>query len=66
MKKIFKEKDDWGQYIINVSECDKFKYENPDIPKDKEFYLHNPDLARIDDIIYRVESYLDDSGEIDT
>ena len=30
MKKIKKEKDDWGHWVIYVYECDKFKYEHPD------------------------------------
>ena len=62
MIKIYKEKDEWGQYIINVLECDNFKYENPDIIKDKNFYLHNPELKRIDDIIYKEENYFNNSG----
>ena len=38
MKKIFKEKDDWGEYIIYVALCEKYKYEDYDTapmkPKD--------------------------------
>lgn len=38
MKKITKEKDSWGEYIIYVSNCKNYKYEEPDIapmkPKD--------------------------------
>lgn len=38
MKKIFKEKDDWGQEVIYVAQCSNFKYEDyntaPMRPKD--------------------------------
>lgn len=66
MEKIYKEKDDLGQYVIYVEKCKKFEKEDPDVPKSKEFYLHNPDLERIDDIIYTVEDYFDNSRGIDT
>ena len=33
MKKIEKEKDDWGQYVIYVQRCSKYKYENQERPK---------------------------------
>ena len=35
MKKIWREKDDWGQDVIYVEECEKFKYEHYDTPKVK-------------------------------
>lgn len=66
MEKIYKEKDDLEQYVIYVEKCKKFEKEDPDVPKNKEFYLHNPDLERIDDIIYTVEDYFDNSRGIDT
>ena len=31
MKKIKRSKDDWGDYVIYVEECDKYKYENQDL-----------------------------------
>lgn len=32
MKKVFKEKDDWGQEVIYVTKCDNFQYEDYDTP----------------------------------
>lgn len=66
MKKIYKQKDDWGQDVIYVEKCKKYEEEDPDTPKSKDFYLHNPDLERIDDIIYTVEDYFYNSRDIDT
>lgn len=60
MNKIVRQKDDWGDYVIYVEECEKYEYENPDAIKSVEFYLHNPELKKIDDIIYKVENYLGD------
>lgn len=38
MKKIYKQKDDWGQQVIYVEKCNNFKYEDYDTapmkPKD--------------------------------
>lgn len=59
MKKIIVEKDEWGEDVIYVRECDKFKYEiQPDLPKlnDKmkkqgKVYIKNehlPDLNKFD------------------
>lgn len=33
MKKISKVKDSWGETVIYVSKCDRYKVENPDIPR---------------------------------
>ena len=33
MKKIHKEKDSYGDLVIYVEKCDKYVYENPEIPK---------------------------------
>ena len=33
MKKIKKEKDEWGQDVIYVQKCDKYKYESQEKPK---------------------------------
>lgn len=33
MKKIKRSRDSWGEYVIYVQKCDKYKYENPEIPK---------------------------------
>lgn len=35
MKKIQREKDEWGQWVIYVEECTRFKYEYPETPKVK-------------------------------
>lgn len=59
MKKIYKEKDDWGQNVIYVEECNNFDYEKqPDIPilnmkmqeKNKVYIKSNrlPDLTKFD------------------
>ena len=66
MEKIFKEQDSWGEYIIYVGKCKNFEKEDQNTPRNKEFYLHNPELERIDDIIYKVEDYFNNSREIDT
>lgn len=33
MKVITREKDEWGDWVIYVTECEKFTYEHPDTPK---------------------------------
>lgn len=59
MKKIKIEKDEWGEDVIYVGECDKFKYEiQPDLPKlnykmqkQNKVYIKNghlPDLNKFD------------------
>lgn len=63
MKKIHKEKDDWGQNVIYVEECDKFKYEDPEIPKNPISSIHNTREAEICDIINAVENYFYNSGK---
>ena len=32
MLKISRSKDDMGQYVIYVAKCEKYEYENPEIP----------------------------------
>lgn len=33
MKQVSRKKDYWGQYVIYVTKCDRYKVENPDKPK---------------------------------
>ena len=33
MIKTQKKKDSWGEYIIYVQNCEKYKYENPEKPR---------------------------------
>lgn len=50
MKKIKRARDSWGDTIIYVYECEKYKYEKQEVditPKEKRLY----------DIMYRVENY---------
>ncbi len=63
MEKVKKCKDDWGEYIIYVEKCKKYKYENPEKPKLPVSYLHNEEFDKIYDIIDAVEDYFYDSGE---
>lgn len=35
MKEIKKYKDSWGQYVIYVSKCEKYEYENQDLHNTK-------------------------------
>ena len=57
MKKIKRCKDHYGQYVIYVQKCDKYKYENPEIPKiDIQVYImQNNDI--LSDILNSVEDY---------
>lgn len=59
MKKIEVSKDEWGEDVIYVYECDKFEYEiQPDLPKlnakmrrKNKVYIKNkhlPDLSKFD------------------
>lgn len=54
MKKIFREKDSYGELIIYVSKCDKYKYE-------EQIDLHNIKDKRMYDIMYLVENYYNDN-----
>lgn len=63
MKKISKKKDSRRQNVIYVRECDKYEYEDPEIPKKSISDLHNSEFAKICDIIEAVESYFCDNGE---
>ena len=64
MKRIKKDKDSWGDTIINVYECDKFSYEyQPDMPKLNEKHIasyikrKNAKIERNHDRIYLVGNY---------
>ena len=63
MKKITKEPDDWGQDVIYVQKCDKYEYEDQEIPKKSFSSIHNSEISKIDDIMYAVENYFYNSGE---
>ena len=55
--------DSWGDTYINVGKCNKYEYENPEIPKTPIPDLHNTEIDKIYDIIDVVENYFNDSGE---
>lgn len=64
MKKIWKEKDEWGQDVIYVKECTKFKYEHQkDLPKlNKKYEEVDITTSRLPtkqqyDILYSEENY---------
>ena len=63
MEKIKRMKDDWGEWVIYVEKCKKFNYEDPEVPKNPIFDLHNPELYKIYDIMDVVENYFDNSGK---
>lgn len=63
MKKVKRQKDSWGQYVIYVSKCQKYEYENPEIPKNPILDLHNQNIDKIYDILDVVENYFYDSGK---
>lgn len=64
MKKTTKEKDSWGQYVIYVEECELYKYEEPDIPKNlRSLCKRNDTKMRLCDILEVVENYFDNSGK---
>lgn len=63
MKKTYKKKDDWGQDVIYVEECEKYEYEDPEVPKKAIIGIHNEEFEKIYDIIDAVENYFYDSGE---
>lgn len=50
MEKIVRDRDEWGELVIYVEKCKKYKYE-------KQRDLHKEKNARIYDIIYSVEDY---------
>lgn len=67
MKKVTREKDEWGQDVIYVEECDEYEYEiQPDMPYlNKKESRHKIDKfvnSRIYDIIERGRNYRNDSG----
>ncbi len=39
MEKIYKKKDHWGQNVIYVQKCKKYKYENQEKPKKRISHL---------------------------
>ena len=57
MKKIARSKDHWGDYVIYVEKCDKYEYENPEIPKTDilVYIMQNNDI--LSDILNSVEDY---------
>lgn len=64
MKKTVRIRDDWGQIVIYVEECEKFLYEfQKDMPKlNKENMMSyikrkNAKIKRNHDIMYLVENY---------
>lgn len=63
MKKITKEEDEWGQLVIYVEKCNKYEYENPEVPKKSIYDLHNEEFDKIYDILDAVENYFYNSGE---
>lgn len=72
MKKIVKIPDEWGQDVIHVAECDKYEYEyQPDmvyLNKTEKYKksIHNVDNfknKRLNDILYVVENYFNNSGK---
>ena len=54
MKEIFRKKDSYGELIIYVTKCDKYKYE-------EQIDLHNIKNKRMYDIMYLVENYYNDN-----
>lgn len=56
MKEITKEKDEWGQWVIYVYKCNKFKYEHPDTIKN-DLCKHNLNGFIKSDIIDKDENY---------
>ena len=63
MEEFWKEKDEWGHDVIFVNKCNKYEYEDPEIPKNPIFSIHNPEIDKIYDIIDAVENYFYDSGK---
>jgi len=57
MERIKKMQDDWGEWIIYVGKCSQYEYEDPEIPKNPIFGIHNPEEEKIYDIIDAVENY---------
>lgn len=57
MKAIAREKDEWGEWVIYVTDCEKYEYEDPETPKNPKFNLHNSEMPNFCDIIDAVENY---------
>ena len=57
MKQTYREKDSYGDLVIYVQKCDKYKYENPEKPRKPILDLHNPETWKINDIMDAVEDY---------
>lgn len=57
MKVITRGKDEWGEWVIYVTKCEKYEYEDPEIPKNPQFDLHNSEIPNFCDIIDAVENY---------
>ena len=66
MKNIDKIIDDWGEPVIRVYECEKFRKVPQDLPICIAERLHkkeNDENSRIYDIMKEVENYLYNSGK---
>lgn len=66
MKKTDKVIDEWGDPVIRVYECEKFRKIPQDLPICVGERLHNMEKGvnpRIYDIMKEVENYLYNSGE---
>lgn len=57
MKVITRGKDEWGDWVIYVTKCEKYEYEDPEIQKNPLFDLHNSKTTDFCDIIDAVENY---------
>ena len=57
---VHRERDSWGNLVIYVEKCQKFEFENQQIPKFIQERLHKTEKVeniRIRDIISRAEYY---------
>lgn len=69
MKKTYKIKDEWGQDVIYVEQCDKYEYEKqPDMPylnkKESRHKTNEFENYRINGIIEKVRTIIkEDSGK---
>ena len=57
MKKIKRDRDHWGEYVIYVQKCDRYKYENPEEPKVKIPVDITQNYDILCDIIDTAENY---------
>ncbi len=57
MKEVTKIKDHYGQDVIYVQKCSKYKQENQEIEKKPISCLHNSENAKIHDILNAIENY---------